>query len=119
VAEGGRTGLSSVVTGALFLLAMFFAPLIAAIPQQATAPALIVVGYLLIAQVRDLRWDRFDEAFPAFVTLLAIPLTFSIARGIALGFLAYVLLKLFQGRPGEVPWLLWPVALLFALSLVL
>lgn len=119
VAEGGRTGLSSVVTGALFLIALFFAPVIAAVPDAATAPALIVVGFLLLAQVRDLSFDRFDDAFPAFVTLLAIPLTFSIARGVALGFLAHVLLKLLTGRAREVPLLLWPLAVLFSLSLVL
>lgn len=119
VAEGGRTGLSTVVVGALFLLAMFFAPLIAAVPPVATAPALIVVGFLMLAQIREIPFERFDEAFPAFVVLLAIPLTSSIARGIALGFLVYALLKLLQGRAREVPALLWPVVLLFALSLAL
>lgn len=119
VSEGGRTGLSSVVVGILFLLAMFFAPLLAIVPKEATAPALIVVGFLMLAQVRDIAFERFDDAFPAFVTLLAIPLTFSIARGIALGFLAYVLLKLLQGRFREVPPLLYLIALLFALSLAL
>ncbi len=119
VSEGGRTGLSSVVVGLLFLLAMFFAPLIAAVPQEATAPALIVVGFLMLGQIRELTLDRVDDAFPAFITLLAIPLTFSIARGIALGFLAYALLHLLRGRIREVPPLLWPIALLFALSLAL
>lgn len=119
VSEGGRTGLSAVIVGLLFLGAMFFAPLIAVIPQEATAPALIVVGFLMLAQVREIDFGRIDEAFPAFVTLLAIPLTFSIARGIALGFLAYVLLHLLRGRPQEVPPLLWLVAALFALSLIL
>jgi AGZA family xanthine/uracil permease-like MFS transporter len=119
VAEGGRTGLSSVVVGLLFLAAMFFAPVIAVLPQEATAPALIVVGFLMLAPIRELSFDRFDDAFPAFVTLLAIPLTFSIARGIALGFLAYALLALLRGRVRDVPPLLWPLALLFALSLAL
>lgn len=119
VAEGGRTGLSAVVVGVLFLAAMFFAPLIAVIPPVATAPALIVVGFLMLAPVRELSFERFDEAFPAFLTLLAIPLTYSIARGIALGFLAYALLKLLGGRARDVPPLLWPIALLFALSLAL
>ena len=119
VSEGGRTGLSTVVVGLLFLLAMFFAPLIAAVPQEATAPALIVVGFLMLSQVRELDFEDVGSALPAFITLLAIPLTFNIARGIALGFLAYVLIALFQGRAARVPILLWAVALLFALSLIL
>jgi len=118
VGEGGRTGLMPVVTGLLFLVALFFAPLIAAIPAAATAPALIVVGFLMLSQIRDLSFDRFDEAFPAFVLLLAIPLTFSIAKGIALGFLTYALLALLRGRRDLSP-LLWVIAALFALSLAL
>jgi Permeases len=119
VGEGGRTGLTSVVTALLFLLAMPFAPLVAALPKEATAPALIVVGYLMLAQVRELDFSRLEESFPAFVTLLAIPLTFSISDGIALGILSHVLLAVLRGRPGEVPPLLWPVAALFAVSLAL
>jgi AGZA family xanthine/uracil permease-like MFS transporter len=119
VGEGGRTGLSTVVTGLLFLAAMFFAPVIGVLPEVATAPALIVVGFLMLSQVAELSFDRFEEAFPAFVTLLAIPLTFSIARGVALGFLSYVLLAVLRGRAREVPPLLWPIAALFALSLAL
>jgi len=119
VGEGGRTGLSTVVVGLLFLLSMFFAPVIAVLPEVATAPALIVVGYLMLSQIGELSFERMEEAFPAFVTLLAIPLTFSIARGVALGFLTYALLAIFRGRAREVPPLLWPIAALFALSLAL
>jgi adenine/guanine/hypoxanthine permease len=117
VGEGGRTGLTAVVTGLLFLLAMFFAPVIGALPEVVTAPALIVVGFLMMGAISDLDFRKPEESFPAFVTLLAIPLTFSIARGIALGFLTYALLMLLRGRARDVPPLLWLVAVLFTIAL--
>ncbi len=116
VGEGGRSGLTSVVTGILFLLAVFFTPLVAIVPASATAPALILVGYLLIAGVRSIRWDDAVTALPAFLIIIMIPFTFSISRGIGCGFIAYVLLKLLTGRIREVHPLLALVAVLFALD---
>ena len=134
VAEGGRTGLTSVVVGLLFLLALPFSPLISVFggsvsipgPEQGqqsfvspvTAPALIVVGFLMMTAVRFIPWDRFDEAIPAFLTILTLPLTFNISYGIGFGFISYVLIKLARGRPGEVHPLLYGVAVLFALAFV-
>ena len=134
VAEGGRTGFTSVVVGLLFLLALPFSPLISVFggsipvpgPQgegeifvsPVTAPALIVVGFLMITAVRFIPWDDFDEAIPAFLTILTLPLTFNISYGIGFGFIAYVLIKLSRGRPGEVHPLLYGAALLFTLAFV-
>jgi AGZA family xanthine/uracil permease-like MFS transporter len=134
VAEGGRTGFTSVVVGLLFLLALPFSPLISVFggsvpvpgPQgegeifvsPVTAPALIVVGFLMITAVRFIPWDDFDEAIPAFLTILTLPLTFNISYGIGFGFIAYVLIKLSRGKLGEVHPLLYGAALLFALAFV-
>jgi AGZA family xanthine/uracil permease-like MFS transporter len=134
VAEGGRTGFTSVVVGLLFLLALPFSPLISVFggsipipgPEEGqqiltspvTAPALIVVGFLMMTAVRFIPWDRFDEAIPAFLTILTLPLTFNISYGIGFGFISYVLIKLAQGKPGEVHPLLYGAALLFALAFV-
>jgi AGZA family xanthine/uracil permease-like MFS transporter len=114
VAEGGRTGLTSVVCGSLFLLAVFFTPVVAIVPAYATAPALILVGFLLISGVRSIAWDDTTTALPAFLTVTMIPFTFSIAKGIGYGVISFVLLKLLTGRWKEVHPLLALVALLFA-----
>ncbi|WP_207956868.1 NCS2 family permease [Rubrobacter tropicus] len=134
VAEGGRTGLTSVIVGLLFLLALPFAPLISVFggsvpvpgPEEGqqifvspvTAPALIVVGFLMMTAVRLIPWDRYDEAIPAFLTILTLPLTFNISYGIGFGFISYVLIKLAQGRPRDVHPLLYVAALLFALAFI-
>lgn len=134
VAEGGRTGLTSIVVGMLFLLALPFSPLISVfggsvpIPggiegeqifvSPVTAPALIVVGFLMITSVRFIPWDRADEAIPAFLTILTLPLTFNISYGIGFGFISYVLIKLARGKPGEVHPLLYGAAVLFALAFI-
>jgi adenine/guanine/hypoxanthine permease len=133
VAEGGRTGFTSVVVGLLFLLALPFSPLISvfggAVPipgpeegqifvSPVTAPALIVVGFLMMTAVRFIPWDRADEAIPAFLTILTLPLTFNISYGIGFGFISYVLIKLARGRPGEVHPLLYGAAVLFALAFI-
>jgi AGZA family xanthine/uracil permease-like MFS transporter len=135
VAEGGRTGMTSVVVGLLFLLALPFAPLIGvfggAVPipgpgegaedifvSPVTAPALIVVGFLMMTAVRFIAWDELDEAIPAFLTILTLPLTFNIAYGIGFGFISYVLIKLVKGKPGDVHILLYITAALFALVFV-
>jgi AGZA family xanthine/uracil permease-like MFS transporter len=119
VSEGGRTGLTSVVTAILFFLAIFFAPLIGIVPAAAVAPALIVVGFLMMMVVKDIAFDNFAEAFPAFLTIITIPLTFSIARGIGYGFVSYVLIKLFTGGSKDVHWLMWIVAALFGVSFLI
>src|SRR5215210_619481 len=133
VAEGGRTGLTSVVVGLLFLVALPFSPLISVFggsvpipgPEEGeifvspvTAPALIVVGFLMMTAVRLIPWDRYDEAIPAFLTILTLPLTFNISYGIGFGFISYVLIKLSRGRAGEVHPLLYGAAVLFALAFV-
>ncbi|MBE3576643.1 MAG: NCS2 family permease [Limnochordales bacterium] len=116
VGQGGRTGLTSVVTGLLFLVAVLFAPLMGIVPSQATAPALILVGFLMLATIKDIPFHDFPESFPAFITLLSIPLTYSIARGIGYGFVTYVVVKLLSGRSREIHPLMWAVAVLFLIS---
>jgi AGZA family xanthine/uracil permease-like MFS transporter len=116
VGEGGRSGLTSVVTGILFLLAVFFTPLVAIVPACATAPALVLVGFLLIAGVRSIRWDDAGTALPAFLTMVLIPFTFSISKGIGCGFIAYVLLKLLAGKIREVHPLMVLVSVMFAVD---
>ncbi len=119
VGEGGRTGLAAVVTGALFLLAVFFTPLVAIVPAYATAPALILVGFLLISGVRSIRWEDATTALPAFLTIITIPFTFSISKGIGCGFIFYVLLKLLAGKHRDVHPLMAVAAILFAVDFVL
>ncbi|MCX4509817.1 NCS2 family permease [Streptomyces sp. NBC_01619] len=114
VGEGARTGLASVVTGALFGLALFLTPLATVVPAQAAAPALVVVGFLLMTQVRHIDWQRYEIAIPAFLTIAVMPFTYSITNGIGAGFLAYVVLQTVLGKAREVHWLLWATAGLFA-----
>ncbi|HKU24973.1 MAG TPA: NCS2 family permease, partial [Candidatus Sulfotelmatobacter sp.] len=118
VAAGARTGLSNVVVALLFLLAAFCAPLAAAIPGYATAPALIVVGALMTESIGRVKWTDFTEALPAFVTLLATPLTFSIATGLSLGLIAFTLVKVAAGRVREVSPIIWVLTVLFVLRYV-
>lgn len=113
VAAGGRSGLTAVVVGLLFLLALPLAPVVGLIPAAATAPALILVGSLMVAAVREIDWDEIDVGLPAFLVLLTIPLTYSIANGLAIGFLAYDALKILRGQGAQVPWLTHALAALF------
>jgi AGZA family xanthine/uracil permease-like MFS transporter len=115
VAEGGRTGLTAVVTGVLFLVAMWFAPLASVIPAQATAPALIIVGFYMMMVVLDIPWQDYEEGIPAFVTMLAMPFTWSITNGIGAGFVTYVAIKVLRGRARTVSLLLYAAALAFGL----
>lgn len=115
VAAGARTGLGNIVIAGLFLCAMFCAPLVAAIPVYATAPALIFVGALMCGVVAKIKWDDLSEALPAFLTLVVTPLTFSIATGLSLGLLSYTLVKLGSGRSREISPLIWILAGLFLL----
>jgi len=118
VAAGARTGLGNVVIAALFFAAMFCAPLVAAIPTYATAPALVFVGALMCGAVARVNWEDFSEALPAFLTLVATPLTFSIATGLSMGLLSYTLMKVGTGRHREISPLIWILSLLFFLRYV-
>jgi adenine/guanine/hypoxanthine permease len=113
VAAGGRTGLGNLLIAALFGAAMFCAPLVAAVPAYATAPALILVGALMCGAVARVKWDDFTEAFPAFMTVVATPLTFSIATGLSLGLLSFTFLKVGSGRYREISPLIWVLSVLF------
>ncbi|MFI9845741.1 NCS2 family permease [Nonomuraea sp. NPDC051941] len=115
VGEGARTGLASVVTGLLFLVAIFFAPLVTVVPYEAAAPALIVVGFLMMTSIRDIDWDDFEIAIPAFLTVVIMPFTYSISNGIGAGFISYVLIKVVRGKAREIHPLLWGVTILFVL----
>ncbi|MCZ4553179.1 NCS2 family permease [Gordonia rubripertincta] len=115
IAEGARTGLANVVTGVLFLIAMFFTPLYSVVPLEAAAPALVVVGAMMISQVRDIDLTRFDYALPCFLTIVVMPFTYSIANGIGVGFITWVVLATARGRIKTIHPLLWVVAGLFVL----
>ncbi len=118
VAAGARTGLSNVFVAALFLMAVFFSPVAGAIPAFATAPALILVGALMTQSIAHVEWADFSEAFPAFLTMLAMPLTFSIATGLSLGVIAYTIVKVGTGRYREVSVVLWILTVVFVLRYV-
>jgi adenine/guanine/hypoxanthine permease len=113
VGEGARTGLASVVTGLLFLVSIVFAPLVKVIPSEAAVPALVLVGFLMMQQVKGITWDDVEIAIPAFLTIILMPFTYSITVGIGAGFCAYVLIKVVRHKAAEVHPLLWVVAALF------
>ncbi|HEX8497655.1 MAG TPA: NCS2 family permease, partial [Actinomycetales bacterium] len=115
VGEGARTGLASVVTGVLFLLATFFAPLVAIVPYEAATPALVVVGFLMMQQVKNIDWDDLEVAIPAFLTIVLMPFTYSITAGIGAGFVSYAVIKVARGKASQVHPLLWGTAALFVL----
>jgi len=115
VADGARTGLASVVTGVLFLAAMFFSPLASVIPAQATAPALIIVGFFMMGIAREIPWDDYEEAIPAFMTMLVMPFTWSITNGIGAGFVTYAAIKLLRGRGRELHWMVYLACAAFVL----
>ena len=102
IADGGRTGLTAVTVGVLFLLAVLFSPLAVMVPFQAAAPALVLVGFLMMRTVRDLPWDDLELAIPAFLTIVLMPFTYSITNGIGAGFVSYVFIKLVRGKAGDV-----------------
>jgi AGZA family xanthine/uracil permease-like MFS transporter len=113
VGEGARTGLASVVTGVLFLLTTFLAPLVAVIPYEAATPALVIVGFLMMTQVKNVDWDDYGIAIPAFLTIVLMPFTYSISVGIGAGFVSYVVIRVVQGRRKEIHPLLLLVSGLF------
>lgn len=114
VAEGGRTGLSSMVTGALFFIAMFFSPIAALVPGCATAAALIYVGVLMMNCVRDIDWLNADTAVPAFLTVAMMPMAYNISYGIAFGIISYIFISLFTGKAKEIKAGTWVIGVLFA-----
>lgn len=119
IQAGGRTGLTALTVAALFLLALFLAPLATAIPAFASAPALLFVACLMAQALRDLAWDDTTEYLPAIIVAIAMPLTFSIATGIGLGFIAYALVKTLAGRPGSVSGAVWVIAAASAVKFAL
>lgn len=118
IAEGGRTGLTALVTALLMLAMLFFSPLAMTVPAYATAPALIFVGTLMISHLGKIKWDDITEALPAFLTVISMPLTYSIANGIAVGVASHTLIKTLSGRTKEVHWFSWVLAVIFVLWLV-
>ena len=119
VADGARTGLASVVTGVLFLLAMFFTPLVEIVPSEAAAPVLVIVGALMVNQIRHLEWDDMTVVIPAFLTIAIMPFTYSITNGIGAGVVSYVLLHVAAGRRREIHLLMWLIAALFVVYFAL
>ena len=113
VAEGGKTGLTAVVVGVLFLLSIFLAPVAGIIPAQATAPVLILVGFLMCSLIKDIDFTDFEEGMPALLAVILMPLTYSITVGIGAGFVMYVLIKAVKGKASQVPVLMWVVAAAF------
>jgi adenine/guanine/hypoxanthine permease len=113
VAQGGKTGFTSVVTGILFLLAIFFSPLVAIVPGQATAPALIIVGFLMCSIVHDINFEDFEEGLPALLTMTLMPFSYSITNGIGAGFISYTFIKIIRGKGNQVHWMMYLVAVAF------
>lgn len=118
VGEGARTGLASVVTGVAFLLATFFSPLVAMVPFEAATPVLVLVGFLMMTQIVGIDWKKLEVAIPAFLVILMMPLTFSIAAGMGAGFIAYVVIKVASGKIRQVHPLMWVAAILFVFYFV-
>lgn len=119
IAAGGRTGLTAVFVSFFFLITLFFVPLVTLVPGYATAPALIIVGALMMQEVTHIRFDDFSTAIPAFLTIIMMPLTFSIAAGFGFGFVSYALLKTLAGKAREVSPVMWIIALCFAVNFAL
>jgi len=113
VGEGARTGLASVVTGILFLLTTALSPIVKVIPYEAAAPALIIVGFLMMTQIKNIDWEDYGIAIPAFLTIILMPFTYNITVGIGAGFVSYVVIRVVQGRAKEIHALLWLIAALF------
>jgi AGZA family xanthine/uracil permease-like MFS transporter len=119
VADGARTGLASVVTGVLFLVTMFLSPLVLVVPSEAAAPALVIVGALMISQIRHLAWDDLSLVIPAFLAIALMPFTYSITNGIGAGVVSFVLLRLAVGRRRDIHPLMWVISVLFLIYFAL
>lgn len=118
IAVGGRTGLTSVVTAVLFLLCIVLSPIISIIPSCATAPALIIVGILMVSSIKDIDWKKFEDATVAFITVAFMPFSFSITTGIALGFITYIIIKLVKGKAKDVNPVIWGASALFIINFI-
>jgi AGZA family xanthine/uracil permease-like MFS transporter len=118
VVEGGRTGLTALTVAILFALSLFLEPLFGSIPSAATAPALIIVGVLMMSPVKDIEWDEMTEAIPAFLTIIFMIVAYSIADGIMFGILSYVLLKLFTKKTDDISKMTWVVFSLFVIKVI-
>ena len=119
IEEGGRTGLTSVVTGLCFLVALLFVPVVGIVPKYATAPALIMVGLFMVKEIKRIDFANMEEAFPAFIIMVMIALSYSISTGLAFGFLSFALIKLVSGKAREVRPAMWIIAMLSILFLTL
>ena len=118
VAQGGRTGLTGVVVALCFIASIFFSPIISIVPAAATAPALIIVGAIMLENVTEIDWNNIAEALPGFVTIIAMPFTYSIATGISLGFILYPIMKFFHGEGDEVHWIIYILGALFIVKYI-
>jgi AGZA family xanthine/uracil permease-like MFS transporter len=118
VVEGGRTGLTALTVAILFALSLFLEPLFGSIPSAATAPALIIVGVMMMSPVKDIEWDEMTEAIPAFLTMIFMIVAYSIADGIMFGILSYVLLKLFTKKTNDISKMTWVVFALFVIKII-
>jgi AGZA family xanthine/uracil permease-like MFS transporter len=115
IGDGARTGLASIVTGLLFVVTIFLSPLAQFVPSEAAAPALVVVGVLMIAQLRNIDFSDFTIALPAFLTMVLMPFTYSITNGVGAGFISYVVLRVAVGRARDIHPLMWGVSAAFAI----
>jgi len=115
IGEGARTGFANLITGALFIVAMFLTPLAGIVPTEVAAAALVVVGAMMMTQIKDIDMSRFDVALPVFLTVVVMPFTYSIANGIGAGFIAWVIIRACSGKVREIHWLLWVVSLGFVI----
>jgi AGZA family xanthine/uracil permease-like MFS transporter len=118
VAQGGRTGMTALVVAGCFVVALFFSPLFLSIPSAATAPALIIVGLLMMEQVKNIPFDDFSESIPAFVCMIMMPLTYSISNGILLGMITYVLMNMICGKFKKLSPAIYILAVLFVLKYI-
>ena len=115
IGEGARTGIASIVTGTLFLIAMFFSPLVTIIPYEAATPALVVVGFFMMTQIRHIDFNDYSMGIPAFLTIAIMPFTYSITNGIGAGFVSWLVIKIFTGKAREVSWLMWVISIAFVI----
>jgi AGZA family xanthine/uracil permease-like MFS transporter len=115
IGEGARTGIASIVTGLLFLVAMLFSPLVTIVPYEAATPALVVVGFLMMTQIRHIDFTDYSIGIPAFLTIVLMPFTYSITNGIGAGFVTWVVIKLATGKAKDISWLMWVISIAFLL----
>lgn len=118
ISEGGRTGLSALTVGVLFLLSLLFAPLIFLVPSVATAPILIIVGALMLSEIKHISFDDYTDVIPVFLTIILMPLTYSIAQGLAFGFISYTLLKLLTGKRNQLHWIMYFITIAFVIHFI-